>query len=77
MPQSITPTRPSRRRSRLPACTSPWKNPQRTVVIRNPLTVWDTTGAGSNPYSAMRDMSSTGTPSRNSIVNTRAALNAG
>ncbi len=49
IPQSMTPIRPSGRSSRFPACTSPWKNPQRIAVSRNPFTVWVTTGAGSYP----------------------------
>jgi hypothetical protein len=47
MPQSMTPMRPSRSSIMLPACTSPWKAPQRTVVRKKArMTSW-TRGVGS------------------------------
>ena len=49
MPQSMTPIRPSRSSIMLPACTSPWKAPQRTVVRKKArMTSW-TNGVGSIP----------------------------
>ncbi len=70
IPQSMTPMRPSRSSIMLPACTSPWKAPQRTVVRKKArMTSW-TSGVGSKPRSATWARSSMGTPSKNSIVST-------
>ena len=55
----------------MPACTSPWNVPHRIVVSRKPLMTSCTTGAGSYPYFDTVVRSSTGTPSRNSMVRTR------
>ncbi len=54
----------------LPACTSPWNAPQRTVVRKNARITSCTSGAGSYPRSATWATSSIGTPSKNSMVNT-------
>ncbi len=70
IPQSMTPMRPSRSSIMLPACTSPWKAPQRTVVRKKARITSCTSGVGSKPRSATRARSSMGTPSKNSIVST-------
>ena len=54
MPQSMTPMRPSRSSIMLPACTSPWNAPQRTVVRKKARMTSCTSGVGSKPRSATR-----------------------
>ncbi len=77
IPQSMTPIRPSRNSIMLPACTSPWKAPHRTVVRKNArMTAW-TSGVGSIPSSATCARSSMGTPSKNSMVSTLRPENSG
>ena len=54
----------------LPAWTSPWNAPHRTVVRKKARTTCSTRGAGSIPNLAAPERSSMGTPSRNSMVST-------